>query len=135
MLPSVHPVLEPEALRLPLKSQGPSSLRTNARTDNVFYELSRTDPFRVQLRAVVNSIEQWRYSHLSTKLAGQDLERLLMSAPRVSSACLLTARGVPFDEHLVALINLSETSPPKTKDVLLPSRSEYDILRTEIALL
>ncbi|KAG6979717.1 Nonribosomal peptide synthetase fmqA [Fusarium oxysporum f. sp. conglutinans] len=70
-----------------------------------------------------------------TRPAGQDLENLLMSTPRVSNVHLLTPRAGPFEGQLVALINFSTTSPLETKEILLPSRSEYGILKREIASL
>ncbi|KAL9564975.1 hypothetical protein ACKAV7_010889 [Fusarium commune] len=71
----------------------------------------------------------------STKPASQDLESLLESIPRVNKVCLLTPRAGPFEGQLVAIVNFFGTSTPETKDIFLPSRSEYDTFRTMIASL
>ncbi|KAL9570467.1 hypothetical protein ACKAV7_005398 [Fusarium commune] len=114
---------------------GPSSLGTSARADNAShltqgewtYSASNYGSFSIQSSSVDFCT--------STKPVSQDLESLLKSNPKVNKACLLTPRAGPFEGQLVALVNFFGTSTPETKEIFLPSRSEYDILRAEIASL
>jgi hypothetical protein len=114
---------------------GPSSLGTSAIAGNAShlaqgewtYSASTYGSLSIQ-SSTVNFCS-------STNPASQDLESLLKSIPRVNKVCLLTPRAGPSEGQLVALINFFETSPPETKDILMPSESEYDILRAEILAL
>ncbi|KAH6876797.1 hypothetical protein B0T10DRAFT_584732, partial [Thelonectria olida] len=113
----------------------PSSLGTSARADNATH-LTKGEWIHSASTYGSLSIQSSSVDFCtSTKPASQDLESLLKSIPGVSKVYLLTPRAGPFEGQLVALINFFGTSPPETKDISLPSRSEHDILRAEISSL
>ncbi|KAL9561344.1 hypothetical protein ACKAV7_014699 [Fusarium commune] len=114
---------------------GPSSLSTSARADNASHVAQGEWTYSASTYGSLSTQSSNVGFCTSTKPASQDLESLLESIPRVNKVCLLTPRAGPFEGQLVALINFFGTSPPETKDILMPSRSEYGILRTDIASL
>ncbi|KAL9561367.1 hypothetical protein ACKAV7_014722 [Fusarium commune] len=117
------------------RESGPSSPGTSARADNASHHTQGEWTYSASTYGSL-SIQSSNIDFCtSTKPASQDLESLLESIPRVNKVCLLTPRAGPFEGQLVALVNFFGTPTPETKDIFLPSPSEYDIFRAMIASL
>ncbi|KAL9570459.1 hypothetical protein ACKAV7_005390 [Fusarium commune] len=124
-----------EASEASNRESGPSSPGTSARADNASHHTQGEWTYSASTYGSL-SIQSSNVDFCtSTKPASQDLESLLESIPRVNKVCLLTPRAGPFEGQLVALVNFFGTPTPETKDIFLPSLSEYDIFRAMIASL